>query len=64
MAYSIVYSSTGVHAPDRRSEVLIESAADLPTLPAELAPGSIAYTASLAKMWQKDVNGSWVQIAG
>ena len=64
MAYSIVYSSTGVKASDRRSEVLIESASDLADLPAHLAPGSVAYTASMSAMYMKAIDGTWTKIGG
>lgn len=44
------------------SSVLIEAETDLQDLPATLSPGSMAYTAGFGKIWQKDFDGSWVEV--
>lgn len=53
-----VVSTTGI------CEVLVDGEADLETLPTELMPGSVAYTASMAEMWQKNNAGTWEKIGG
>lgn len=50
-----------------RASFLLGSAADIYSPPAEndkLAPGSIAYTADLTSMWQKNDGGQWVKVGG
>lgn len=47
-----------------RMEILVDSAADLDSIPVAAAPGSIAYTADLTGMWQKDRAGAWKKIGG
>lgn len=47
-----------------RMEFLVDGAGDLPMLPTGSAPGSIAYTASMEDMWQKDNTGVWRKIGG
>ena len=64
MAYQIVKSSSGTPESENKCEVLIESSSDLANLHADLAPGSIAYTASLSPMYMKAINGTWTQIGG
>lgn len=45
------------------STVLVSSEADLSTEEmSDLAPSSIAYTAGFANIWQKAVNGTWVEV--
>lgn len=43
--------------------VMVGSSADLAEL-ADLTPGSIAYTAGFADMWQKNASGAWVPLGG
>jgi len=64
MAYKIVKSSSGTPESENKCEVLIESSSDLANLPADLAPGSMAYTASLSAMYMKAIDGTWTQIGG
>lgn len=64
MAYQIVKSAGGVSESSDKCEVLIESASDLTNLPEEIAPGSVAYTASLSLMYMKAIDGTWTQIGG
>lgn len=64
MAYQIVKSAGGVPESSDKCEVLIESASDLTNLPEEIAPGSVAYTASLSLMYMKGIDGTWTQIGG
>ena len=47
-----------------KMEFLVDGAGDLPNLPAEASAGSIAYTATLEDMWQKDNAGVWRKIGG
>ena len=62
MAFEIVKSSSGVPETANRCEVLIDSAADLASLPDNLAAGSVAYTASMSAMYMKAIDGTWTQI--
>ena len=64
MAYKIIKSAGGVPESAEKAEVMIESANDLDSLPEELAPGSVAYTASLSLMYMKGLDGTWSQIGG
>ena len=57
-----VQNGTLVLGADARS-VLIGSSADLTQL-TDLTPGSIAYTAGFASMWQLGANGEWTEIGG
>ena len=42
--------------------VLIESESDLDNLTDLYEPGTIAYTAGFAGMWQLDSEGNWVEV--
>lgn len=64
MAFQIVKSNDGVTEAKGKCEVLIESASDLEDLPESIAPGSVAYTASMSPMYMKAINGTWTQIGG
>lgn len=64
MAFKITKSSSGAEESDNKCEVLIDSSSDLSSLPDDLAPGSMAYTASLSDMYMKAINGTWTQIGG
>ena len=50
-----------------RASYLLGSSADINSPPEEnsqLAPGSVAYTADLTNMWQKNASGQWVKVGG
>ena len=64
MAYAIIKSNSGVEEAANKCDALIESASDLADLPGDLAPGSLAYTASMSAMYMKDLDGTWKQIGG
>ena len=64
MAYKIIKSAGGVPESPDKCEVLIESSGDLAGLPEEIAPGSVAYNASLSLMYMKALDGTWTQIGG
>lgn len=64
MAFQIVKSNDGVTEAKGKCEILIESAADLEDLPDDIAPGSVAYTASMSPMYMKAIDGTWTQIGG
>jgi len=64
MSFKIVKNSTGVQESADKAEVLIESASDLADLPTHLAPGSVAYTASMSAMYMKAIDGTWTKIGG
>ena len=64
MTFAIVKSSSGTEETANKCEVLIESASDLTNLPEDLAPGSVAYTASMSAMYMKAIDGTWTQIGG
>lgn len=55
---------TSVSTTANKMEVLVDSGADLKSIPDDAAPGSIAYTADFSGMWQKANNGVWVEIGG
>ena len=62
MAFKITKSNTGTPEDEKKYEIMIESSSDLTDLPEDAAPGSIAYTAGLSAMYQKGLDGTWVQI--
>ena len=64
MAYQIVKSSGGVPESAEKCEILIDSDSDLSDLPDKLSPGSVAYTASMSKMYMKSIDGTWTKIGG
>lgn len=67
MGWHILESDGDWTGNTHRATYLLDAAGDIGTPPAEntqLAPGSIAYTADMANMWQKDGNGSWVKVGG
>ncbi len=64
MAFQIVKSNHGVPEAQEKCDVLIDSASDLTDLPEDLSPGSIAYTANMANMYMKAIDGTWTQIGG
>lgn len=64
MAFKIVKNSSGVQESANKAEVMIESQSDLNDLPANLAVGSVAYTASLDAVYMKGIDGAWTEIGG
>ena len=64
MAFKIIKSAGGVPESSEKCEVMIESSSDIDSLPEDLAPGSVAYTASLSLMYMKGLDGTWSQIGG
>lgn len=64
MAYSIIkhdtYETGRVH--DQREAFLIDAADDVKDLPADSAPGSIAYTADNTQAWQMSPSKVWVEV--
>lgn len=64
--HTIVTRSQGSNTivTTNRMEILVDSAADLDSIPAAAAAGSIAYTADLTAMWQKGIDGDWKKIGG
>lgn len=66
MAYAVVKPDAMVtgFVHDRRQEILIDSEADLTNFTEEnTEPGSIAYTADMAKIFQMSPGGEWVSIS-
>lgn len=46
-------------------EFLLESDSEIANEPEDqqpIAPGSVAYTAGLARMWMKNLNGTWTEM--
>lgn len=66
MAYEVISSQRGTvtQYTTGRREILIDSAADVPNLPEDCAPGSLAYTADMSYVVQRDNHGQWVQVGG
>ena len=42
--------------------VHVESESELANLPSDIPIGSLAYTTAFADVWQKDFDGSWVEV--
>lgn len=59
MSYTIVESSSGVPRSANMLTVLIDSALDAENLPADAAPGSIAFTPTLGYVAIKGNDGLW-----
>lgn len=67
MAWKLIDSDGKRNDEVFRGEYMLGSAADIDSPPAEnskLEAGSIAYTADLANMWQKNASGQWVKVGG
>lgn len=67
MAWKLIDSDGKRNDEVFRGEYMLGSAADIGSPPAEnskLEAGSIAYTADLANMWQKNASGQWVKVGG
>ena len=52
----------GIETSVSVSSVLVESYDDLATLPDSISVGSLAYTAGFGEVYQKDFDGSWVEV--
>ena len=50
--------------PGRVLSVLVKDSAAVSEVPEDAAPGSVCYTADLAYMAMKDLDGEWKQIGG
>lgn len=67
MAWAKIESEGTWVGEKHRATFLIDTAGDISDPPDEnsqLAPGSIAYTADLKSIYQKDRSGNWQQIGG
>ena len=67
MAWTIQESDGDWTKEKHRATYLLDSASDIVTPPeedAQLAAGSIAYTADFSGMWQKNSSGTWVKVGG
>ncbi len=68
MAWNLVGADNswdGNGAGKTRCTYLLDAAADIESLPDEnskLSPGSIAYTADMRDIWQKNGQGEWVKV--
>ena len=64
MAYSIIkhdaYETGRVH--DHREMFMIDDENDVQNLPADSAPGSVAYTADNTQAWQMSPSKVWVEV--
>lgn len=71
MKYQIVKSSSGTPEPVNKCEILIKKSSNdenlqtaLADLPSDLAPGTVAYTADMTNIFQKDLDGTWAKVGG
>jgi len=66
MAFTIVTNSRGTQTQmgEGKREILIDSPDDLPNLPEDTLPGSLAYTADLLLMYMKANDGKWTRVGG
>jgi len=66
VAYNILTNSLGTQTQTDigKREILIDSADDLASIPADTAPGSVAYTADMLTMYMKANDGAWKRIGG
>ena len=67
MAWTKIESEGDWTNGKHRAEYMIGTSADINSPPEEnnkLLPGSIAYTADLTNMWQKNASGQWVKVGG
>jgi len=67
MAWKLIETEGDWTDRAHRATYMVDSAADIPSPPDEnslLSAGSVAYTADLTQMWQKDGNGQWVKVGG
>lgn len=61
MSYTIIQSGNRLEANLSKKVFQIDAEADLASLP-ECAPGTIAYTNDMSKIWNKSNDGSWARI--
>ncbi len=67
MAWTRIESDGDWTKGKHKAEYMLETAADIGSPPAEnslLEAGSIAYTADLTNIWQKNASGQWVKVGG
>ena len=66
MGYNILTNSAGTETQTDigKREILIDAAGDLANIPADTAPGSVAYTADMTLMYMKANDGTWKRIGG
>lgn len=64
--YQIVSESKGTETDNGRGhrDILVRGPGDLASIPADTLPGSIAHTAGYGQMWEKGLDGSWVEFGG
>lgn len=61
MIFSV--DANGKVIPRDAQEILVNSEADLANITDPgIVPGSLAYTAGYAQMWQKSESGEWVAV--
>lgn len=62
--YRIVESRNDntIETDGMKCSILIEAPSDLDSLPPDVNPGSIAYTANFSCIYCKDVNGEWMEV--
>lgn len=56
------YVSDGEKVDSIIYTIMVKSESTLESLPDEITPGSIAYTAGVKSAWQKDFDGEWISI--
>lgn len=65
MAWRVIESDGSWAGENHKAAYMLDNAGDIGTPPPEnsqLLPGSIAYTADLKNIWQKDNNGQWIKV--
>ncbi len=62
MSYALLkQGGCGENYGENHKVFMVESSADLDTLPTETAIGSIAFLADGSKKWIKDLDGDWTE---
>jgi len=67
MAWKLIESDGDRTDKVFKGEYMLGSAADINSPPTEnsrLEAGSLAYTADLTNIWQKNASGQWVKVGG
>lgn len=67
MAWKVIESEGSWTDEPHKATYMLDSAADINSPPAEnskLSAGSIAYTADLVNIYQKNSSGTWVKVGG
>lgn len=65
MAWKVIESDGSWTGEKHKATYMLDNATDINSPPAEnsqLEAGSIAYTADLANIWQKNPSGQWVKV--